>query len=38
VFEARRYWYLSMDADDQDQSPDGQELIESERSVRTVTY
>ena len=38
VFDARRYWYLSIDASDPDPSPDGQEVIESERTVRNVTY
>jgi tetratricopeptide (TPR) repeat protein len=38
VFDARRYWYLSVGADDQDELPGTGELIESEHTLRTVTY
>jgi hypothetical protein len=38
VFDARRYWYLSVGADDLDDLPGTGEVIESERTVRTVSY
>jgi hypothetical protein len=38
VFDARRYWFLSVAASDPDESSDETEVIESERTVRTVAY
>lgn len=38
VFDVRQYWYLSVGANDPDRSPDGEDVIESQRTVRTVTY
>jgi hypothetical protein len=38
VFDARRYWYLSVDAVDPDHASKDAEVLESERTIRTVTY
>jgi hypothetical protein len=38
VFDARRYWYLAVGADEQSVLPGQGELIESERVVRSVAY
>ncbi len=38
VFDERCYWYLSMGASNPDGSANGQEVIESQRTVRTFTY
>ncbi|HEY6454202.1 MAG TPA: hypothetical protein VIY90_02865 [Steroidobacteraceae bacterium] len=38
VFDERRYWYLSMGASGPASSSNGQEVIESEHSVRTASY
>jgi hypothetical protein len=38
VFDARSYWYLALDPDDPDGLSGDQEVIESQRMVRTVTY
>ncbi len=37
VFDARRYWYLSIDASDPDRASNEDEIMESERTIRTVT-
>jgi hypothetical protein len=38
VFDERCYWYLSMGASDPDNLSNEQEVIESQRTVRSVTY
>ena len=38
LFDARRYWYLSVSANDPDDAQGEAEVIESERTVRTVDY
>jgi hypothetical protein len=38
VFDARRYWYLSLGAADSAPASNEDEVIESERTVRNLTY